>query len=122
MPDSSSPVRERVEAIFRELAGDRAVSLDATILPAGITSTITAALASEDASDEAILHADEIAFHLTDWSAEAAFLVALHLYPERFTRDEIKEGVEAFLIHVPHHVIAAARLAGHSTEDIFGGA
>ncbi len=122
MADSPSSVRERVEAIFRELAGDRVVSLDSTIFPAGVTSTITAALADDDASDEAILHADEIAFHLTDWSAEAAFLVALHLFPERFTRDEIKEGVEAFLIHAPHHVIAAARLAGHSTEDIFGGA
>lgn len=119
MADSTPSVREKVEAIFRELAGDRAVTLDATSLPAGITSTITAALAAEDAGDDEILHADEIAFHLTDWSSEAAFLVALHLFPERFTPEEIREGVQAFLIHAPHHIIAAARLAGHPTDDIF---
>jgi hypothetical protein len=119
MADSILSVREKVEAIFRELAGDRAATLDATALPAGITSTITAALAAEDAGDEEILHADEIAFHLTDWSSEAAFLVALHLFPERFTYEEIREGVQAFLIHAPHHIFAAARLAGHPTDDIF---
>jgi hypothetical protein len=64
-------------------------------LPAGITSTITAALAAEDADDE-VLHADEIAFHLTDWSSKAAFLVALHLFPERFTPEEIREGFKHF--------------------------
>jgi hypothetical protein len=119
MADSTPSVREKVEAIFRELAGDRAATLEATSLPAGITSTITAALAAEDAGDDEILHADEIAFHLTDWSSEAAFLVALHLFPERFTPEEIREGVQAFLIHAPHHIIAAARLAGHPADDIF---
>jgi hypothetical protein len=119
MADSSPSVCEKVEAIFRELAGERAATLDATRLPAAITSTITAALAAEDAGEEQVLHADQIAFHLTDWSAEAAFLVALHLFPERFTPKEIREGVLSFLLHAPHHVIAAARLAGHPTEDIF---
>jgi hypothetical protein len=119
MADSTPSVREKVEAIFRELAGDRAATLVATTFPAGITSTVTAALAAEDAGDDEILHADEIAFHLTDWSSEAAFLVALHLFPERFTPEEIREGVQAFLIHAPHHIIAAARLAGHPTDDIF---
>ena len=45
--------------------------------------------------------------------------VALHLYPERFTPDEIHDGVAAFLTHAPHHVIAAARLGGYPTDDIF---
>jgi hypothetical protein len=44
-------------------------------------------------------------------------IVALHLYPERFTPKEIEAGVELFLCHVPNHVIAAARLAGHPVED-----
>ena len=119
MADSTPSVREKVAAIFRELAGDRAATLYATRLPAGITSIITAALVAEAGDDDEILHADQIAFHLTDWSSEAAFLVALHLFPERFTPEEIREGVQAFLIHAPHHVIAAARLAGHPTDDIF---
>ncbi len=64
-----------------------------------------------------IFHADKIAFHLTDWNAEAAFIVASTSFPGGFTPEEIRDGVEAFLIHAPHHVIAAARLAGHPTEE-----
>jgi hypothetical protein len=119
MPDIDDPLGDKVAAIFRELAGERAETLSATRLPAGITSTITAALAGPESSEAQILHADDIAFHLTDWSADAAFLLAVHLFPERFTPEEIREGVKAFLVHVPHHVIAAARLGGYSTEDIF---
>jgi hypothetical protein len=119
MPDSSDSVGDKVAAIFRELAGERAGTLEATRLPTNITSNITAALAEDDCTSEKLLRVDEIAFHLTDWSSDAAFLVALHLFPERFTPEEIREGVLSFLIHVPAHVIAAARLGGHSTEDIF---
>jgi hypothetical protein len=116
--EPSDSVREKVEQIFRELAGDRAKNFNPSIFPAGITSTITAALCDED-SDEQILKKDQIAFHLTDWNGEAAFLVALHLFPERFTKAQIREGVQACLIHIPHHILAAARLGGHPTEDIF---
>lgn len=119
MTDSTPSVREKVATIFRELAGERASALDAASFPARIASTIAAALAAEGTGGNEILHADEIAFHLTDWSSEAAFLVALHLFPERFTPEEIREGVEGFLLHAPHHIIAAARLAGHPTDDIF---
>ena len=120
MEHSEPLVDAKVKAIFKELAGDeRAARLDGSRFPAAITSTITAALVKETDSDDEVLHTDQIAFHLTDWSSEAAFLVALHLFPERFTPEEIREGVEGFLIHAPHHVIAAARLAGYSTDDIF---
>ncbi len=117
--DPYESVREKVEALFTELAGDRARRLNAGTFPAGITSAISGALADPAATDEQILHADQIAFHLTDWSADAAFLVALHLFPERFTSEEIQAAVGMFLVHVPAHVLAAARLAGSSTEDIF---
>jgi len=112
MADTTPTVRDKVEAILRELTGDRTNTLLATSLPAGVTSAITAALSAEDAGRDQMLHADEIAFHLTDWISEAAFLVALHLFPDRFKSEEIREGIQAFLIHAPHHVIAAARLAG----------
>jgi hypothetical protein len=101
------------------VAGERAAGLEAARFPAAITSTITAAHISADSSEEQILRADEISFHLTDWNSEAAFLVALHLFPERFTPEEIREGVESFLLDVPAHVIAAARLAGYPIDDIF---
>jgi hypothetical protein len=119
MADSEHSFRIKVETIFRELVGDRATTLNAERLPAEITSAITAALVGESGDADAILHADKIAFNLTDWNSEAAFLVALHLFPERFTPEEIRDGIEAFLLHAPHHVIAAARLAGHPTDDIF---
>ncbi len=119
MADSYESVRDNVVTIFKELAGDRSQALEGTILPAAITSTITRALASEVADDNEVLHKDEIAFHLTDWNSDAAFLVALHLFPERFTHEEIAAGVDLFLVHVPAHVIAAARLSGYSTDDIF---
>jgi hypothetical protein len=117
--DAHDSVRKKVQAIFTELAGDRARMLDGSTFPAGITSTVAAALSSSDATEEQILHADQIAFHLTDWNSDAAFIVALHLFPERFTPEEIEAAVDMFLVHVPSHVIAAARLAGHPTEDIF---
>jgi hypothetical protein len=119
LDDAHDSVREKVQTIFTELAGERARMLKDGTFPAGITSTVTAALSSPDACEEQILHADKIAFHLTDWNADAAFIVALHLFPERFTPEEIEAAVDMFLIHVPNHVVAAARLAGHPTEDIF---
>ena len=61
MPDSTPSFRVKVETIFRELGGDRAVTLDAQRLPASITSTITAALAGESGDADAILRADKIA-------------------------------------------------------------
>src|SRR5436190_3804686 len=114
--DVHDSVRNKVEGIFTELAGERTRMLDGGTFPAGIASAITAALAGPDATEEQILHADEIAFHLTDWNADAAFIVALHLFPERFTPEEIDAAVCMFLVHVPSHVIAAARLAGHPAE------
>jgi len=63
--------------------------------------------------------AQDIGFHLSDWHAEAAFLVAAHLFPDRFTPAEISAGISAFLIHAPNHVAAAAALYGYPVEDIF---
>jgi hypothetical protein len=56
---------------------------------------------------------------MVDWSYNAAFVVALHLFPERFTPEEIAAGIGMFCAHVPAHVIAAARLTGFPTEDLF---
>ncbi len=67
-------------------------------------------------TQQGILCADQIGFHLVDWQADAAFIVALSLYPERFTDEEIREGVLAFLLHAPSHVVEAARLAGQPCD------
>src|SRR5437016_3080132 len=115
MPDTPDKLDKKVQAIFSELAGaDRAKWLRGDV-PSRVMDQIAQAISSEHQPEVA----GEIGFHLGDWQGDAAFLVALHLFPERFTPEEIREGVEAFLIHAPHHIIAAARLAGHPTDDIF---
>ena len=68
---------------------------------------------------EQVLQRDGIGFHLVDWQNDAAFIVALVLFPERFTDEEIREGVDRLLVHVPAHVLEAARLGGYQTENIF---
>jgi len=105
--------REKASEIFRELAGDRAGQTMAGI-PAA-QGVIKEALAGEFPPEVA----SEIAIHLTDWNRDAAFIVALTLFPERFTQDEIRRGVEQFLIHAPNHIVAAAKLGGWPVEDIF---
>jgi hypothetical protein len=47
-------------------------------------------------------------------------LVAVQMYPERFTAEEVRAGVQAFLIHAPNHVAAAAHLSGWPLRDVFG--
>lgn len=56
--------------------------------------------------------ARDIAFHLSEWFEEAAFLVALHLDPNTFSKIEIKAGVADVLAYVPDHMWEAARVAG----------
>jgi hypothetical protein len=66
-----------------------------------------------------VQHAADVGFHLSDWGEDAAFLVAVHLLPERFTVKEIRDGVMAVLIHAPNHIAAAAHLAGWPLRDVF---
>jgi len=117
MLDERESFRRKVDDIFRELAGpQRAKWLGATV-PSRCRVQIAKAVIAKSAFPEKV--GWDIGFHVSDWKENAAFLVALHLYPERFTDEEIAEGVLALLIHVPSHVNAAARLAGIPNRDIF---
>jgi hypothetical protein len=110
--------REKVTAIFRELVGERAEQLTTGLCDIAFVGTVACALTSE--SGFAKEPAQAIGFHLSDWHADAAFIVAVHLCPERFTPAEIDAGVAAFLHHAPNHVAAAAAVFGFPVEDIFG--
>jgi len=114
--NAQESVRDKVRAIFRQLAGDRADQLEGPRPAPQARDAIVKAVEP----DYPINVAADIAFHLSDWSADAAFIVALHLFPERFTVDDVKRGVVSFLLHAPNHVAAAAKLAGHPIEDVFG--
>ena len=112
----------KVAAIFRELVGERASRLDGSRYNHDSAAAIAHALSPcpGDRSSPADRTARDIAFNLTDWASDAAFIVAVQLFPERFTAAEIADGIEKFLIHASNHVAAAAVLSGHPAEDIFG--
>ncbi len=114
-------VRKKVQDIFRRLAGERAEILSANRYPARINDRITSAILAEkpgtNVADTVAL--DGVGFHLVDWNADAAFIVALHLFPEEFTDEEVRDGVELFLLHAPAHCSEAARLGGYPTDNPF---
>jgi hypothetical protein len=110
---ATNAVQQKVSAIFSQLTGERANHLVATRHPQEVKAVLTSALIESHSQEVAA----EIAFHLVDWNSDAAFLVALHLYPERFTAEEIRAGVFSLLPHVPNHVTAAAKLAGYMDEE-----
>ena len=114
--DANSDSDAKVAAIFRELVGERVSRLSGSHYNQDTAAAITGALASSQDDRTA----RDIAFNLTDWASDAAFIVAIQLFPERFTAAEIADGIERFLIHAPNHVAAAAVLSGHPAEDIFG--
>jgi hypothetical protein len=111
MAEATETFRRKVRTIFSELAGERAPKLERN----GAENVIAAALTDEFGLERAF----DVAFHLSDWGEDAAFLVALHLYPERFTVEEIREGVLAFVIHAPNHIAAAAHLSEWPISDVF---
>jgi hypothetical protein len=110
------PESDKVIAIFRELVGERALKLDGSRFPADAMDRITEALTQPGEDPVA---KDRISHHLMEWQRSAAFLVALALFPERFTDEEIQDEVEDFFLDVPAHVLEAARVAGCPAKNIF---
>ena len=113
--DAHESVRTKVHQLFVELAGTRGDLFRGGIPARQANNVLGQALADE--MDP--LKADEMAFHLLDWETDAAFLVAIMLYPERFTPEELKAGADMFMVHVPAHILSAARLGGYPAKDIF---
>lgn len=107
--DPIETVRQKVAAIFAELVGDRASRLDGSVLAEPAMSTIAATFRQRYGDKKAA----EIGLHMADWNSDAAFVVAVHLFPERFTSDEIEAGVGMFLVHAPNHIRAACGITGH---------
>ncbi len=113
--DAYDSVAEKVQTIFENLTGARAAALRGEAVAHHANDVLGQALAAE----RNLPQADELAFHLVDWNSDAAFIVAFLLFPERFTAEELCAAVDMFLIHVPAHVLAAARLGGYEAKDIF---
>lgn len=107
-------VDEKVRAVFSELVGERAKRLDGGVNVSTTMDAIMNALSDEYGIEKAA----DIGFHMADWNSDAAFVVALHLFPERFTNAEIEEGVRGFLIHAPNHIYEACQLTGMPVREI----
>ncbi|QIF00184.1 hypothetical protein [Roseimicrobium sp. ORNL1] len=114
MSNAEPSVQDKAIAIFRELVGDRA---DQFAVPIPDAQQAAQSALTGDFNDKT---AFDIAFHMTDWNSDAAFVAALLLFPERFTPEEIREGIEEFLVHAPNHLAAAAKLQGYPIQDTFG--
>jgi hypothetical protein len=108
--------RKKVKDIFAELVGDRAKVLDGSIFPYEIRDRISNGLKAAGDDDKL---ATDTAFHLTDINGDVAFLMAVYLFPERFSDEEIDRGVGGLLIHMPNHLFAAAKINDCPCEDIF---
>ena len=115
MNDPINSVGEKVAAIFAELVGERAKRLDGSVMAEPAMSTIAAAFVADHGSEKA----HDIGFHMADWNSDAAFVVAVHLFPERFTPEEIEAGVGLFLTHAPNHIRAACALTGYYVWENF---
>jgi hypothetical protein len=114
MSDEFDAVREKVASIVSVLSQSRTQRID-DLSNTQIREIIATAISSEYGQERA----KEIAFHLTDWICDAAFLVALHLFPEQFTPEEVDAGVGLLLVHAPNHLAAAATLSNNPIEDVF---
>jgi hypothetical protein len=112
--DAIERVGQKVAAIFAELAGERAKRLDGSVIAEPAMSVMARALAEQYGEKS-----HDIAFHMADWNSDAAFVVAVHLFPERFTPEEIAAGVGLFLVHAPNHIRAACGLSGHYVWESF---
>lgn len=115
MRDAIDRVQRKVLEIFTELAGDRAGRLDGSIVSSAAREAVEKALVADYGPDKAT----KIAFHMVDWNWDAAFVVALHLFPERFTNDEIDAGIGMFLMHAPNHIRAACQLTDRYVWENF---
>jgi hypothetical protein len=68
--------------------------------------------------DEAIRR--DVAFHMTDWLSDLRDLVRIFESPETATDPEVASALMTFLVHVPAHVAAAAKLyTGEPVRDVF---
>src|SRR4051794_25494514 len=108
MSDPHESVRLKVHDIFAELVAERSQRLVGTVVSAAARDAMAGALTER----YGLPTAAKVALHMADWNDDAAFIVAVHLFPERFTAEEVEAGIGMFLAHAPNHIRAACVLTG----------
>lgn len=106
----------KVRRIFLRFGAKRAENLDGGRFPWAVCKIIERAYRSDIRASR---KRQDFAFHMVDWNSDAASMVALLLYPERFTKEEVWSLVYNVVTHAPNHMAAAAKLAGEPISDIF---
>lgn len=114
MSDPYDTFREKAKDIWQKLSPDKFQRIQDLSAQREMINRIAESLDIEDPQIRR-----DVGFHMTDWVYDAAFLLALHLHPEEFSNEEIKAGINCFLVHVPAHVIAAAHQTDNSVDDVF---
>ena len=76
-------------------------------------------IARAHAGDLGLAQATKLGMHMSDWVGDAAFVVALHLFPDQFSDEEIRDGVGLFLCHAPNHIRAACGITGNDVWEDF---
>ena len=115
MGDLVADVDNKAYGILRELTGKRGPFLHHKDLDTRITNAFAQDSESIEEND------GTIGFHMLDWQRDAATLVAMYRFSERFTDEEIRVGVTQFLIHAPYHLVRAASIVGfpvHSLKEL----
>ena len=65
--------------------------------------------------------ARDVAFHLTDWLEDLAAFSAFVQNPDTPTAEEVDAMLNRFLVHVPNHLAAAAKIyTDFPVSDVFG--
>lgn len=72
-------------------------------------------------ADLSVKDARDVAFHLTDWLEDLDAFSNFLQHPDGLPPGEINSMLIKFLVHVPNHLAAAAKLyADAPVSDIFG--
>jgi len=104
---------EKVQEIFQSAFGERAARSLSSHNVSHTMHTVIQAFGKElDAT-----RAEELGFHMADWAGDAAFVLAIHVFPERFTPEEIRAGTLSLAAHLPYHVKAIAKVLGFSEDE-----
>src|SRR5512140_2729274 len=92
----------RARGIFVRAFGELGADLFTASSTGAMMQTITAAFARRMGRERA----ECVGFHLGDWAKDAAIVLALHLFPEKFGREEIRAVTDNVAAHLPYHCAA----------------
>lgn len=99
----------KTRAIFVRAFGSRAALLFKGASTQTMMDTVSAAFARHISREKAA----DIGFHIGDWAKDAALVLALHMFPEKFTRDEIRHVADFVAAGMPYHSAALATHFGY---------